>query len=256
VRPDALLYEHAHYWHHDYSIAAAYREPSGKGEGDSGIFIKCYNVDVSLNTVSGQLELLDDRTVVMPLTVEQYHQMIAGGIVAEGEPYELLGGWIVRKDRSAAGEDPMSVGAGHVWTIKKLEKLGSQIESMGCHIRLQAPISNPPLDEPEPDAAIVTGTEDDYRDYHPGAAEVRCVIEVADSSLRRDRTTKQRIYADAGIPQYVILNLADRVAEIFTEPLVGNGRYRQDRTVAAEGTLILRVSDDQSLSVSLNSLLP
>jgi hypothetical protein len=54
-----------------------------------------YNAVVSSNTVIERTELLDDRTVLMPLTVEQYHQMIAGGIVAEGEPYELLDGWIV-----------------------------------------------------------------------------------------------------------------------------------------------------------------
>jgi Uma2 family endonuclease len=33
------------------------------------------------------------------------------------------------------------------------------------------------------------------------------VVEVADSSLGQDRLTKARIYAAAGIPQYLIMNL-------------------------------------------------
>ena len=164
-------------------------------------------------------ELLDDRAHVMPLTVEQYHRMIEGGIVEEGEPFELLNGCLVRKDRSAAGEDEMTVGNAHAWVVIKLGKLGRQLEKLGCHMRTQQPVTLPPYDEPEPDGVIAKGSEDDYRDRRPGASDVLCVIEVADASLNRDRRAKLRAYAGAGIPQYVIINLVDRVCEIYTEPL-------------------------------------
>ena len=45
----------------------------------------------------------------------------------------------------------------------------------------------------------VRGTEEDYADRHPGPADLPLVIEVADSSLGTDRSTKPRLYATAGV---------------------------------------------------------
>jgi len=44
------------------------------------------------------------------------------------------------------------------------------------------------------------------------------VVEVADSTLRSDRQVKTRIYARAGLPDFWIVNLVDRVVEVHREP--------------------------------------
>jgi len=201
-------------------------------------------------------ELVDERTVVMPLTVNQYHRMIEQGILPEGEPFELLDGYLVRKDRSAAGEDPMTVGSEHVWVVQKLGRLSGKLERLGCYMRTQSPIAVPPYQEPEPDGAVALGDEDRYRDQHPVPAEVTCVIEVADSSLRRDRTTKQRIYANAGIPRYIIVNLPDRVVEVYTEPQVGKGRYGRVVTLSGRSPVEFPAGRGKRLSVPARTLLP
>ena len=202
-------------------------------------------------------ELLDDRAQVMPLTVNQYHRMIESGIITEGEPYELLNGCVVRKDRSATGEDPMTVGNQHAWAVKNLAKLSRKLESHGCHMQTQQPISLPPRDEPEPDGAIIAGTEDDFRDAHPGAADVLSVIEVADASLDRDRRTKLRTYAGAGIQQYVIINLVARVCEVYTEPLAEQGRYGRSETLAPGKSVSFRTATSgKPLTVPVKRLLP
>jgi Uma2 family endonuclease len=103
-------------------------------------------------------------------------------------------------------------------------------------------VALPPFDEPEPDAAIVRGAIKDYRDHKPGPGDILCVIEVADASLRRDRATKQRIYADAGIAEYLIVNLPDRVIEVYTEPHKGKGRYGQLATLTATKRLAVSVA--------------
>jgi hypothetical protein len=54
----------------------------------------------------------------------------------------------------------------------------------------------------EPGGAIVRGSDDEYRDRHPGPEDCRPVIEAADTSLERDRGVKQRAYATAGILEY------------------------------------------------------
>jgi len=203
-----------------------------------------------------------ESTWQVPLTTDQYHQMIETGILVEGEPIELLDGVLVRKDRSAAGKDPMTVGGGHSFSVQALIDLNPKFGRFGCHIRVQQPLTIPNVDEPEPDGAIVKGTKRRYQGRHPGPAEVTCVIEVSDSSLGFDRTTKLRIYADAGIPQYVIINLVDHVVEVYSKPIAGRGRYAEATTLRPgkrveflSGTAAGAASKAK-LAASVKSLLP
>jgi Uma2 family endonuclease len=201
----------------------------------------------------------DDEPLIFPLTVDAYHRMIADGILPEGEPFELLNGQIIRKDRSAAGEDPMTVGSAHAWVIGTLAELNPKLRRLGCHMRVQLPLTFVPLSEPEPDAAIVFGSKDDYRDHHPSSDDVACVIEVADSSLRRDRTLKLRIYAGAKVPRYVIINLVDRVVEIYAQPKSGRGgaaRYDSATTLQPGEHLELPAARGRILRVAVRKLLP
>ena len=89
--------------------------------------------------------------------------------------------------------------------------------------------------EPEPDVAMVRGDRRAYVDHHPGPKDVALVVEVADASLQRDRGFKRRLYAQAGIPAYWIVNLVDRVLEVYTEPSGPTDQpdYRQQRTFGA-----------------------
>jgi hypothetical protein len=64
---------------------------------------------------------MKSSAAVVPLTVEQYHEMIRRGILTEGAPIELIDGFLVLKDRSKRGEDPMTVGSEHRWAIQKLQ---------------------------------------------------------------------------------------------------------------------------------------
>ena len=198
----------------------------------------------------------DGRAVPYRFTVEQYHEMIARGILREGEPYELIHGRIVRKDRSTAGEDPVTIGDHHIWAVTKLGKVGRRLERLGCYMRTQQPVLLPPFDEPEPDGAIAVGTEDDYLDRKPGAGDVLCVIEVSDSSLRYDRTVKQQIYADSGIPVYVIVNLPEQAVEVYTQPLAGTGRYGQGVTLTGGQKVHFPAPGGKELVVPARQLLP
>jgi Uma2 family endonuclease len=200
--------------------------------------------------------LPDQKRVLYALTVEQYHQMLADAILPEGEPFELIHGQITRKDRSADGDDVMTVGERHIWCVKRLAKLGLRLEGSGCHMQTQQPISLPPFNEPEPDAAIVIGTEDDYLTRKPGAADVTCVIEVADSSLNYDQTVKLAIYAGSGIAAYFIVNLKDNVVEAYSEPQPNSGLYTRVATLMGDQIVRLPAINGVELSVPARELLP
>lgn len=205
-------------------------------------------------------ELLQDaligRAQVVPLSIHQYHRMLESGILAEGESIELLDGFLVRKDRSATGGAPMTVGPKHRLVVDKLMRYAVKLEREDCHVQIQAPLTLPPDQEPEPDACIVRGRPADYADRHPGPADVYCAIEVAESSLHRDRTTKQRIYARAGVPQYLIINLLERVIEAHEDPQPESGRYGLMRVLRIGDVAAVFVGTGTRVEVDVADWLP
>jgi hypothetical protein len=200
-------------------------------------------------------ELLDDRAIVMPLTVEQYHRMIETGTLTSGDPIELLDGFLVRKDRSAAGADPMTVGHAHALVISKLGwALGGPQD--GWHLRLQSPVTFLPDNEPEPDGAIIAGAPDDHPERHPSTADISCLIEVGESPLRRDRVTKQRIYAEAGVLQYLIANIVDDLVEVYSEPDLKSGEYRHVQPYRRGERVRLNLPGGGTIELPVETFLP
>ena len=135
----------------------------------------------------------------------------------------------------------------------------------GWYVDSQEPIT---LDdsEPEPDIVVVRGDTRDYLDRHPGARDLSLVVEVADSTLERDRTLKQRLYGRAGIPVYWIVNLVEGQLEVYTQPveLPSGALYqqRQDYSLsdAVEVAIALRaryaIGDRTVGSLRVRDLLP
>jgi hypothetical protein len=194
-----------------------------------------------------------ERRELVPLTVEQYHGMIEAGILAEGEPIELLDGLLVRRNRG----EGMTTNPLHALVVSQLTmRIVAALAAEPCHARIQSPLTLPPRDEPEPDLAIVVGLPADFAGRHPGPADVTCVIEVAGSSLERDRTIKQRIYAVAGIPQYVIANLIGSRVEVFEQPDAREGRYRQRVEVSEVEEIALLLPENRRLVISASACLP
>ncbi len=185
-------------------------------------------------------------------TVDQYHRMLETGILKDGEPIELLDGLLVFKDRGPA----MTLSPKHRLTVSLLMRLAPRIEAAGAHLELQSPITFAPDNEPEPDGMIVQGRLEDYAERHPGPEDVSCVIEVSESSLRRDRTTKQRIYAKAGISQYLILNLVDRRIEVREDPDPSAGQYRSTRILGRDERVSLDLPNGQKIDVTGEEILP
>jgi len=163
--------------------------------------------------------------LVWRLSVAQYHEMIAAGILTEDDPVELLEGLLVPK---------MPKNPAHSMATVALTRILSALAPSDWHVRVQEPITLQDS-EPEPDVAVVRGDPSRYQQHHPQPPDVALVVEVADASLRRDRTSKRQIYAQAGIPVYWIVNLAERRLEVHADPS-GPGE-RSDYATYREYTL-------------------
>ncbi|MBA2352509.1 MAG: Uma2 family endonuclease [Burkholderiales bacterium] len=199
-------------------------------------------------------EAAEGRLQLMPLSVEQYHRMIDEGILAEDMRVELLDGMLVPKDRGDPGGDAMVIGEEHAYVVNQLARLDRRLGDRAVHMQTQQPIVIPEDGEPEPDAAIVLRPINTLG--KPLARDVSCVIEVAGTSLQRDRTTKLRLYARGGIPQYVIINLTDRSAEEYLHPDPQAGVYAEPIVHTVGSVLNLQLNADQHLSVALTELFP
>jgi Uma2 family endonuclease len=145
---------------------------------------------------------------VRRFSVGEYHRLIATGVLIEGEPLELLEGWIVYKMTRSPPHDVALGLAG--------DAIDGRLPT-GWHVREQSAITTADS-EPEPDLAVTRGARRDYNQRHPGPGDLALVVEVADSTLSLDRDDKARIYARAGIAVYWIINLVDRRVEAYTKP--------------------------------------
>jgi Uma2 family endonuclease len=204
------------------------------------------------------LDELRDRTAppFLPVTADQYQQMIETGILHDGDPVELLDGLLAPKDRSACGETLKTHHPRHALLIKRLQRLLSAAsDAAGCHLQSQFPVSLSSNSVPEPDIAVVHGNEDDYGLRHPGPEDLLLVVEVADSSLATDRSTKQRLYAMAGIPRYWIVNLVDIQIEVSESPEPSSGKYLQQTIWTSGQKFRWDASPSRSLEIIVADLL-
>ena len=184
---------------------------------------------------------------VRRFTVEEYHQLIQKGILNEDDPVELLDGWIVPK---------MPRNPRHDATIDSIQEILRSKLPAGWRIRVQSAITTDDS-EPEPDLVIVPGPANRYASRHPGAADHPMVIEVADSSLTRDRIDKGRIYARAGFPVYWVINLIDSKVEVYTQPsgVDANPGYRQRQDYGRGDSVPLVLEDREIASIPVKELL-
>ena len=159
--------------------------------------------------------------VIRPLRRNEYDALVALGVFQD-ERVELLDGALVAMS---------PVGPPHSSAVQKLTELLLPRLLGRATVRVQSPFAAHDLSEPEPDVAVVP--PGDYHAAHPRKAYL--VIEVADSSLQTDRSKKAAIYAECGIPEYWIVNLAQRCVEVHTDPI--GASYRSVRQVGHEASL-------------------
>ena len=100
------------------------------------------------------------------------------------------------------------------------------------------------LSEPEPDFTVVA--RGDYEDDHPSSAHL--IIEVADSSLSKDRGRKLRLYANCQVPEYWVVNLVERCIEVYRD--VTGGAYAHVERYERGQSVHLLAFSDVSIAVS------
>lgn len=142
-------------------------------------------------------------------TVEEYYLMGETGILAPDARVELLDGEII---------DMLPIGPFHSGVESRLLNLFVRAGGERWIVRSQNPVHLSARSEPQPDIALVKPRADYYQTAHPEPADVYLLVEVADSLVRFDREEKLPAYARAGIAEFWIVNLVNRIVESYREP--------------------------------------
>lgn len=181
-----------------------------------------------------------------PLRVEEFFRAVANGLLGPRDRVELLEGQIVAMS-------PQSPRHAAVTSILR-ERLAAAAPT-AC-LREHSPIVLGDLSAPEPDVVVAQGPCERYLERHPHAQDIWLVVEVSDSSLARDRTLKARLYAEHGIPEYWLVDLAKGVVEVFRTPSAGvyasSERIRKRSLQAAlQAALDRRATQADSFAIHL-----
>jgi Uma2 family endonuclease len=158
---------------------------------------------------------------IRPLKRVEYDRLVATGAFVD-ERVELIDGLLVRMSPQ---------GADHAYVLRRLPWLLKQAVGARADVQVQCPLAVASDTELEPDVAVVP--PGDYLDDHPDRALL--VVEVADSTLRKDRLVKAQLYAGMKVPEYWIVNLEAGVVEVHLAP--GPDGYASRATVDREGEL-------------------
>jgi Uma2 family endonuclease len=176
-------------------------------------------------------------------TVDEYHQMIETGILDEDDRVELLAGQIIEMSPQLPP---------HAATTQCSANYLSSLLTGLAYIRMQLPITIFPNSEPEPDIAVVRIVSNEYCDHHPTRDEIFLVVEVANTTLRKDSGQKVRAYANANIPEYWILDVNERRVYVLRNP--GNEGY-QEEIILNESAVFSMVAFPE-IAVSVGELFP
>ena len=146
---------------------------------------------------------------IRPLSRREYDKLVELGAF-EDERIELLRGQLV--EMSPQGPSHSQV------TARLGQRLIRALDDKLYDVRQHSPFAASDDSEPEPDISVALRRKSIS---HPGPRHALLLIEVAESSLRKDREVKAAIYAEARVPEYWIIDLKTKFVWVFREPQRG-----------------------------------
>lgn len=156
--------------------------------------------------------------------VHEYRRAISAGIFAD-QSVELLDGFIL---------DMTPEGPFHAYSDRTIADYLRQALVGQAYISEAHPVTLSATSEPEPDIAIIRLPSARYRHQHPTAEDVFWLIEISDSSLDKDLNQKAEAYAQAGVPEYWVIDLKHRSVRVMLTP---QSRHYQFVTEYQTGSL-------------------
>jgi Uma2 family endonuclease len=149
-------------------------------------------------------------------TVGEYERMFESGVLNPDDRVELIHGEVVQK---------MPPSNRHTAYVAALHELFVRRLGDRALVRSAGAVKLPPWSAPEPDVVLLRRRDDFYRTVDTASGDVLLAVEVADSSLRYDRDVKMSLYAESGIREAWVVDLADDAVDVYRTPASDGYRY-------------------------------
>jgi Uma2 family endonuclease len=143
------------------------------------------------------------------LSVEDYHRMGEAGLFRPDERLELIEGDLITM---------APIGGSHLYIVNLVAQAFSVQLGRAAIVSVQNPVSLRPHSEPQPDIAVLQSQWARRGAGVPSAADVLIVIEVADTTLTYDRDAKIPLYAQHGIAEAWLFDVAAEQVTVFRDP--------------------------------------
>jgi len=169
-------------------------------------------------------------------TRAEYRRMVDVGIIKPDDRVELIRGEIIEMSPP---------GSRHIALVNNLTELLVLRLAGRATVSVQNPVVVADDSEPQPDLAVLRRRP--YKEAEPVRGDVLLLIEVAETSLRYDRSTKLLLYAETGIPEYWVVDCAAEAVEVHRDAAADG--YRHAARVDLHGTVSLTAFPDVSLAV-------
>lgn len=158
-------------------------------------------------------------------TVEQYHQMGDLGIIDPDCRVELINGEVFVMS---------PVNPWHAGVVNRLTHRFAAGLAGRAVVHVQNPVVADKRSEPQPDVMLLRPRADFYGTAHPNPEDSLLLVEVADTSLPRDRRLKLPLYARTGVPEAWIVNRRADAVDVFRDPTPEGYRVRERRGRGAD----------------------
>lgn len=172
--------------------------------------------------------------------VDDYHRMAQAGILSEDDRVELIGGEIVAMT---------PIGPRHNASVNRANHALVSIVGDRAIVQVQGSVRLDRFQEPQPDLVLLRPQPDFYASRLPGPSDILLVIEIAESSIDYDREVKARIYAQAGIQEYWLVDLDDRLLSCYADP--HDGVYQQPHQCRSGQSIAPKALPQCAIAVNL-----
>ncbi|WP_298629065.1 Uma2 family endonuclease [uncultured Thermus sp.] len=172
------------------------------------------------------------------ISLEEFHRMVEAGVFPEDLRLELVEGELVEMS---------PIGPKHAFVVRRLTALLAPLVQLG---KALLSVQNPLVvggSELYPDLVLLP-PQGDSPHRHPLGQEVLLLVEVAEASLDYDLNVKTPLYAQAGVPEVWVVDLAHRRVHVFRDPR--GGGYQERHTLEGGELEIL------GLKVPVREVLP
>ena len=170
-------------------------------------------------------------------TAAEFERMVEAGVFRPEERLELIHGEIVEMS---------PIGPGHGAGVASLTKRFVIGVGDRAVVWIQSSARMALDSVPQPDLALLRPRS--YRRANPTPEDILLVVEVAETSLRYDRTAKLQLYASAGIPEYWVVSAEDEWVEVYRSP--EGQAYRESRRLHRDDTIAPLTFPDVVITVA------